>query len=279
MTCSHRSCVPKARTPSTCVTVLASQPSVSMETETTQRMEPPSRPCLPTVFMTSRSRSWSVMFSPARGIAGALDDLAAEALDLVGRHAAEVVVQRFAGFELLAVDQQRVRAGKRIAVLVEVAEQRQAAVFERCRAVFVLAVEAGDVVVDQLGGGRVVADDDEARRHADACLFPQLVGLLVVAVESFERRLQLRRQARAGRASFALPRPFFGILDADVFPKVAEHRHLVAGDVVGHGHARQLDDAALDGVHEREVAHRPRKQRALGIAGAAQEERRGGQDR
>ena len=41
------------------------------------------------------------------------------------------------------------------------------------------------------------------------------------------------------------------------------------------GHARQLDDAALDGVHEREVAHGPREQRALGVARAAQEERRG----
>src|ERR1700746_1190336 len=41
MTCSHKSCVPKARMPRTWVTVLASHPSVSMETETTQRMEPP----------------------------------------------------------------------------------------------------------------------------------------------------------------------------------------------------------------------------------------------
>lgn len=38
MTCSHSSCVPKARTPSTWVTVLASQPSVSIDTETTQRI-------------------------------------------------------------------------------------------------------------------------------------------------------------------------------------------------------------------------------------------------
>ena len=103
--------------PRTWVTVLASQPSVSIETETTQRMEPPSCPGLPTVFMTSRSNSWSVMFSPARGIAGALDDLAAEALDLVGRHAAEIVVERVAGFELLAVDEQRVRARQRVAVV------------------------------------------------------------------------------------------------------------------------------------------------------------------
>ena len=108
--------MPKARTPSTWVTVLASQPSVSMETETTQRIEPPSWPGLPTVFMTSRSSSWSVMFSACAAIAGALDDLAAEALDLVGGHAAEVVVERIAGFELLAVDEQRVRPRQRVAV-------------------------------------------------------------------------------------------------------------------------------------------------------------------
>jgi hypothetical protein len=62
-----------------------------------------------------------------------------------------------------------------------------------------------------------------------------------------------------------------------VLPQVAEHRHLAAGDVVGDRHARQLDDAAFDGVHQREVAHRPGEQRALGVAGAAQEERRGRQ--
>jgi hypothetical protein len=58
------------------------------------------------------------------GVAGALDDLAAEALDLVGGHVAELVVQRVAGFELLAVDQQGVGARQRIAGgFVEVAEQ------------------------------------------------------------------------------------------------------------------------------------------------------------
>ena len=51
------------------------------------------------------------------GVAGALDDLAAEALDLVGGHGAEVVVERVAGFELLAVDQQRVGARERVAVV------------------------------------------------------------------------------------------------------------------------------------------------------------------
>ena len=81
--------------------------------------------------MTSRSSSWSVMFSAGAGVAGALDDLAAEAFDLVGGHGAKVVVEGVAGFELLAVDQERIRPGERIARgLVEVAEQGQAAVFQ-----------------------------------------------------------------------------------------------------------------------------------------------------
>ena len=98
--------------------------------ETTQRMEPPSWPGLPTVFMTSRSNSWSVMFSACASVAGALDDLAAKALDLVGGHAAKVVVERIAGFELLAVDQQCVGARERVAVLVEIAEKAEAAVLQ-----------------------------------------------------------------------------------------------------------------------------------------------------
>jgi len=61
-------------------------------------------------------------------IARALDDLPAEAVDLVGRHVAEVVVERLAALELLAVDEQRVGARERVAVLVEVAEEGEAAV-------------------------------------------------------------------------------------------------------------------------------------------------------
>ena len=50
-------------------------------------------------------------------VAGALDDLAAEAVDFVGGHGAEVVVERIAGFELLAVDEQGVRPRERVAVV------------------------------------------------------------------------------------------------------------------------------------------------------------------
>ena len=107
------------------------------------------------------------------GVAAALDDLAAEAVDLVGGHAAKIVVKRIAGFELLAVDEQRVRPRKRIAGgLIEVAEQREAPVLQRGGAVFVLPVEAGDEIVNQLRDGGVLADDDEAGRNLDA-LFSQ----------------------------------------------------------------------------------------------------------
>ena len=74
-----------------------------------------------------------------------------------------------------------------------------------------------------------------------------------------------------------MPRPFFGILLAECLPQVTKFRGVAAGDVVGDRHARQFDDAAFDRVHQREVAHRPWEQRALRVAGAAQEKGRGGQ--
>ncbi len=211
------------------------------------------------------------------GIAGALDNFAAKALDFVGSHAAKIVVERIARFELLAVDEQRVRARQRIAGgFVEIAEQGEASILQRRGAVFVLAVEAGDEVVNELRDGGVLADDDETGRHLDALLLPELEGLLVVAVEGLQRRLQAGGEFE--RVEFlAFAAPFLGHVLADVLPEVAEHRHFIAGDVFGHRDARQFDDAAFDGVHEREVAHRPREQRALGVAGAAKEEWRGRQ--
>ncbi len=109
--------------------------------------------------------------------------------------------------------------GKRIAVLVEVAEQRQAAIFKRGRAVLVLPVKAGDVVVDQLRCGRVVADDDEAGRNPDAVLAPQRRR----SFRSGRRGLPARSAAATGRLSgssaSALPRPFLGI-----FVRMCSHR-------------------------------------------------------
>ena len=210
------------------------------------------------------------------GVAGALDNLAAEAGDLVGGHGAEVGVQGLAGFQLLAVDEQGARARQGVAVFVVVAKQGQAALFRLAGAIGVLALEAGDVVVHQFGGGGVVAHHDEAGGHGDAGLLPEGKGLFVVAVEGLEGGLELGRQVEGVEGGGLAP-ALLGHLGADVFPEVAEHRHLGAGDVVGDGHAGQFDDAALDGVHEGEVAHGPGEQGAFGVAGAAQEEGGGGE--
>ena len=266
--------MPKARTPRTWVTVLASQPSVSMETETTQRMEPPNCPGLPTVFMTSRRKF-----------------LVGELLRLLGESPVRSTISRRNRSISSAAMSRKLSSsaspasscslsmssvfgrGSGLPCLVEIAEQCQPPVFERGRAVIVLAVEAGDVVVDQLRDGRVVADDDEAGRHSNAFFFPELEGLLVVAVEA-SRAVCSRVGSLRGSSAIGLAAALLGHVLADVLPEVAEHRHFVAGDIVGHRDARQLDDAAFDGVHEREIAHRPREERAFGVARAAEEERR-----
>ena len=122
-------------------------------------------------------------------VSGALDNLAPEAVDLVSCHVAEVVIKCLAGFQLLAIDQQRIGPGELVAMLVEIPKQRQASVFERGGAIFVRPVETGDEIVDQLGCGRVVADHDEARRNPNAGGAPQLVGLFIVTVEGLQRGL------------------------------------------------------------------------------------------
>ena len=142
-----------------------------------------------------------------------LDDLAAEPLDLVAGGGPEVPVERLPGLELLAVDEQGTGPRKRTAVLVEVPEEREPARHQRRGAVLVLALEARDVVVDQLGGRGVVAHHDEARRDLDAGVLPQLEGAGVMAVEGFERGLELDGDAQGvegGGLSPAFPRPFPG---------------------------------------------------------------------
>ncbi len=90
-----------------------------------------------------------------------------------------------------------------------------------------------------------------ARRHSS-------IDLHVMAVERGERRLQLRAAACADRGRRPWPRPSW----AAPWRRGATGRGTSAcragGQVVGDRHARQLDDAALDRVHQVEVADRPR---------------------
>src|SRR4051794_25459222 len=98
------------------------------------------------------------------GVAGSLDDLAAKAFDFIGGHAAKVIIEGVAGFQLLAVDKQCVRAREWVAGgFVEISKQREATIFQRAGAVFILPLEAGDEVVHQFRDSGVLADNDEAR--------------------------------------------------------------------------------------------------------------------
>ena len=83
-------------------------------------------------------------------VARPLDDLAPEAVDFIRRHFAEVFVQRLAGFKLFRVDQKRWWTRQPVAVLVEIAEEREPAVLQRAGAVVVLALEARNVVINKL---------------------------------------------------------------------------------------------------------------------------------
>ena len=78
-------------------------------------------------------------------------------------------------------------------------------------AVFARSREAGDVIIDELGGGGVVADNDEHGRNGDFFLRPEFEGFLVVAVKGVERSLKFDGQTQRIKACPTLPRPFLGI--------------------------------------------------------------------
>ena len=105
-------------------------------------------------------------------VAGTLDSLTTENLDLVGRRGAKVPVERLAGIQLLTIDEQRAWPRQRSAGLIEVAEEVETPLFKAGRAVRVGPAEPRDVVVDQLRGGRVVANHDKARRNANTSSLP-----------------------------------------------------------------------------------------------------------
>src|SRR5204862_8329757 len=117
------------------------------------------------------------------------DERSAEALDLVVRDLAKVLVERVARLKLLAVDEEGVRTREWIAVLVEVLEELEASLVERRRSIVVGTDEAGDEVVYELRDGRVLTNDDEARGNPKPRFLPELERLLVVPVKGLERGL------------------------------------------------------------------------------------------
>jgi hypothetical protein len=223
---------------------------VSIDTDTTQRTEPPSCPAFADgVHDLAEQFLVGDVFASVR-IAAALHHFATKALDFIGSHTTEVVVERIAGFELLTVNQQGVGPWQWVAGgFIKIPEQRQTSIHQRRCAVGVVALKSGNEVINELRDCGVLADDDEARRDLDASFIPKLEGLLIVAVERLQRRLQAGREFERIEL-FAFAAAFFRHVLANVLPEIPEHRHFAAGDVLCHGDARELDDAAFDGVHQ-----------------------------
>ena len=123
MTCSHRSWVPKARTPKD----MGDGVGIPAFGEHGNRDDAADGFAEAAFFADGvHDFPQQILIGEVFGltaVAGTFDDFTAETLDFVGGHLAEIVVQGIAGFKLFAVDQQRARPGKRIAVFVEVAEQ------------------------------------------------------------------------------------------------------------------------------------------------------------
>ena len=192
------------------VTVLASQPSVSMQTDTTQRICSPSLPGLPIVFITSRSRSSSVRSSVdrpgKRSRYSALNSsISAAAIFLNSGLIASPDSSCF--------ESTRMVLGRSVHWSCSTLLNRwQVAGGDRRHVVGQWDLPPRDPVVDQLADVGVVADDDEDRRREVrgigavaggerliAHLLPEGVGLLVVAVQTVERALQLVPAAWAAR--------------------------------------------------------------------------------
>ena len=161
-------------------------------------------------------------------------------------------------------------------MVVEIAKQGQSSIVNCLSPVLGRPLEARNVLVHQLRRRCVVANDDEARRHRNLGLFPEPECLLVVPVQRLEGGLEGNRQHQRIELARLSPSLLRHVIPY-VLPELPEHRHFVAGDVVRHRHPRQLDDSALDRIHEREVAHRPREECSLGVARTPEEEGRGGQ--
>jgi len=120
-----------------------------METETTHRMAAKLAGLADGVHDLAEQFLIGEIFAGA-GITGAFNDLPAKALNFVGSHAAKVVVECIARFELLTIDEQRIRARERVAGgFIEIAEQCEASVLQPSGAVIVLAIKTRDKVINE----------------------------------------------------------------------------------------------------------------------------------
>ena len=218
-TCSQRSCVPKARTPRMWVTVLASQPSVSIETDTTHGSCSPSCPaCRPCSSPRAEGpRRSGLGVAPGKALAV----LGLELLDLARwRCFLNSAAQRLARLELRGVDQDRVgpveSTGRPRTLLnrsrLPGTSTVAAVVPGRCSQPAIQSKTSLETLVllqTTMKTGGVC----RAPRRPSSAPTAKLVVLLVVAVQAVERAFELPGQLRqAAAVASSLLRPFLGRL-------------------------------------------------------------------
>ena len=94
-------------------------------------------------------------------------------------------------------------------------------------------------------------------------------------VQCFQCRLQLGWKAKWVQVSFA---PLLlGHVLANVLPEVAKDGHLSSRNIVRHRYPRQLNDTALDSIHQAKVRTGPRKDGAFHVTTTPQKEGRCGE--
>ena len=81
-------------------------------------------------------------------------------------------------------------------MLIEITEKCEASVFKRRRAVVVLALKARDEVIDELRDGGVLQTTMKQGGTRMPAFSQRSIRFLVMTVECFESRLQLRWQAQ-----------------------------------------------------------------------------------
>ena len=225
------------------VTVLASQPSVSIETDTTQLDVLAELPGLPTVFITSRSRSSSVSSSASRpgkrSRYSALNSSISRGGDLLelGAHASPDSSCSLSTRIVFGRCSQRpapstLRNSGSCPAATMVAPSR------------ICLLPAGDVVVDQLGDVGVVADDDEDGRRDAAAPAPRRSAPTGGNTSRSCRRgcaarLPARWAAGGSPPTVVGLAPLLRQVVADAEPEVAVGRLFAGHGVVGDRHARE----------------------------------------
>ena len=131
----------------------------------------------------------------------------------------------------------------------------------------VAALEAGNPLEYEFRDCGVLTHHDEHRRHPDPGALPALELAFIVAVERVQRGLQCVGQVKWAELRGAR-RGLRQVL-ADMLPQIAVDDRFDLHEIVTHWHARQLDDATLNRVHQAEIGHDPREEIAFGIARTA----------